>query len=91
MVIKRHVSLYIHTHTYLPQFNKTVNLNLNFFWLGKVQKSVFISLRHAFPLVLAVLVLAEIELIFFIVARAGLQFGFVLKTVLIRQGRLSYC
>jgi len=37
------------------------------------------------------LVLAGIELIFFIVAGMGLCFGFVLKTVLITQGCFSYC
>ena len=40
---------------------------------------------------LAVLVLAGIELIFFIVASMGLCFGFVLETVLITQGCFSYC
>ena len=38
-----------------------------------------------------VLVLAGIELIFFIVASTGLCFGFVLKTVLIIQGCFHYC
>ena len=38
-----------------------------------------------------VLVLAGIELIFFIVASMGLCFGFVLETVLITQGCFSYC
>ena len=38
-----------------------------------------------------VLVLAGIELIFFIVACMGLWFGFVLETVLITQGCFSYC
>ena len=38
-----------------------------------------------------VLVLAGIELIFFIVASMGLCFGFVLKTVLIIQGCSPYC
>ena len=37
------------------------------------------------------LVLAGIELIFFIVAGMGLRFGFVLKTVLITQGCFHYC
>ena len=39
----------------------------------------------------SVLVLAGIELIFFIAASMGLCFGFVLKTVLITQGCFSYC
>ena len=39
----------------------------------------------------SVLVLAGIELIFFIVASMGLCFGFVLKTVLIIQGCFRYC
>jgi len=38
-----------------------------------------------------VLVLAGIELIFFIVASMGLCFGFVLKTVLITEGCVSSC
>ena len=38
-----------------------------------------------------VLVLAGIELIFFIRARMGLCFGFVLKTLLITQGCFRYC
>ena len=38
-----------------------------------------------------VLVLAEIELIFSIVASMGLRFGFVLKTVLIIQRCFRYC
>ena len=38
-----------------------------------------------------VLVLAGIELIFFIVAGMGLRFGFVLETVLTIQGCFSYC
>ena len=38
-----------------------------------------------------VLVLAGIELIFFIVASMGLCFGFVLKTVSITQGCFRYC
>jgi len=38
-----------------------------------------------------VLVLAGVELIFFIGASAGLCFGFVLKTVLIIQGCFTYC
>ena len=40
---------------------------------------------------LGVLVLAGIELVFFTVASMGLHFGFVLKTVLITQGRFHYC
>ena len=40
---------------------------------------------------LSVLVLAGVQLIFFIVAGMGLCFGFVLKTVLVTQGRFSYC
>ena len=39
----------------------------------------------------SVLVLAGIELNFFIVACMGLCFGFVLKTVLVIQGCFSYC
>jgi len=39
----------------------------------------------------SVLVLAGIELIFFIVASMGLCFGFVLKSVLIVQGCFCYC
>jgi len=38
-----------------------------------------------------VLILSEIELIFFIVASMRLCFGFVLKTVLITQTCFSYC
>ena len=38
-----------------------------------------------------VLVLARMELIFFVVASMGLCFGFVLKTVLITQGCFGYC
>lgn len=38
-----------------------------------------------------VLVLAEIELVFSIVASTGLHFGFELKTVLMIQGYFSYC
>jgi len=38
-----------------------------------------------------VLVLAGVELIFFIVAIMGLCFGFVLETVLVIQGCFSYC
>ena len=38
-----------------------------------------------------VLVLAGIELIFFVVACMGLCFGFVLQTVLMIQGCFSYC
>ena len=38
-----------------------------------------------------VLVLAGIELIFFIVASMGLCFGFVLETVLIIQECFCYC
>ena len=46
---------------------------------------------HHIKLLLRVLVLAGIELIFFIVASMGLCFGFVLETVLIIQGYFSYC
>jgi len=38
-----------------------------------------------------VLVLAGIELIFFLVAGMGLCFGFVLETELVTQGCSSYC
>ena len=38
-----------------------------------------------------VLVLAGIDLIFFLVAGAVLGFGFVLETVLIMQGCFRYC
>ena len=38
-----------------------------------------------------VLVWAEVEFIFFIVATMGLCFGFVLRTVLITQGCFCYC
>jgi len=38
-----------------------------------------------------VLVLAEVELISFIVASVGLWFGFVLNTVLVTQGHFSHC
>ena len=40
---------------------------------------------------MSVLVLAGIELIFFIVAGMGLCSGFVLETVLITQGYFPYC
>lgn len=91
---KIHVSIYTQIYTFFPQFNKTVSQDLNFSLLGKVHKSVFISLRcikGLFPLMLAVLVLARIELIFFTVTGMGLQFGFGLKAVLITQGCLRYC
>ena len=42
-------------------------------------------------LILGVLILAGIELIFFIVASRGLCFGFVLKTVLITQRCFHHC
>lgn len=38
-----------------------------------------------------VLILACIQLIFFIVASVGLCFGFMLKTLLITQSCFSYC
>ena len=49
--------------------------------------NVFYSLM----LFASVLVLAGIELIFFIVASMGMCFAFVLRTVLIAQGCFSYC
>ena len=51
-----------------------------------LKKHKTISLNHLG----IVLVLAGIELIFFMVASMGLCFGFVLKTVLIIQGYFSY-
>jgi len=40
---------------------------------------------------ISVLILAGVQLIFFIGAGMGLRFGFVLKTVLVTQGRFSCC
>ena len=47
--------------------------------------------RHIAGGEVLVLVLAGIELVFFVVAGMGLCFGFVLKTVLITQGCFRYC
>ena len=44
-----------------------------------------------YPIKAIALVLAGIELIFFIIAVMGLCFSFVRKTVLITQGCFSYC
>ena len=63
-----------------------------FAWLGFVVMVSRMDLAGGAGLLWGgtVLVLAGIELIFFTVAGMGLCFGFVLKTVLITQGRFSY-
>ena len=52
-----------------------------------MQKTKKISKKAMFS---NVLVLAGMELIFFIVACMGLSFGFVLKSVFIARGRFRY-
>jgi len=57
-----------------------------FLWIGRginIQKPNYVGL--------GALVLAQVELIFFIVASVRLCFGFVLNAVLIIQGCFHYC
>ena len=53
---------------------------------GALALQMCTAIRHV-----SVLVLAGIELIFFMVASVGLCSGFVLKTVLVTQGCFCYC
>ena len=55
-----------------------------------ISSTVFV-IQPMTSLIKAVLVLAGVEFIFFIVASMGLCFGFVLETVLITQGCFCYC
>ena len=59
--------------------------------LCQAGKSSFVLASKSSLVLAAVLVLAGIELIFFIVAGMGLCLGFVLETVLIMQGCFRYC
>ena len=60
--------------------------------MGSAVNTASSGLPSALPSAfLSVLVLAGMELIFFIVASMRLCFAFVLKTVLIMQGCFSYC
>ena len=53
-------------------------------WLQAITKKIWTVSQ-------VVLVLAEVELIFFTAASVGLCFRFVLKTVLVTQGCFNYC